>query len=116
MAIAASATSLGLRVGAKAIVTGTATGKTAKITAAFRPNVKIIAVTHDAQTRNQLSLVWGVEPAIVKASANFNIFMDHILSEVAQGHGLKKNDKVVVVTGTTAGVAGTTNTIKVASV
>lgn len=116
MAIAASATSLGLRVGAKAIVTGTATGKTAKITAAFRPNVKIIAVTHDSQTRNQLSLVWGVEPAVVKPSANFNIFMDHILSEIAQGHGLKKNDKVVVVTGTTAGVAGTTNTIKVATV
>lgn len=114
MAIAASATSLGLRVGAKAIVTGTATGKTAKITAAFRPNVKIIAVTHDIQTRNQLSLVWGVEPAIVKPSANFNIFLDHILSEIAQGHNLKKGNKVVVVTGTTAGVAGTTNTIKVA--
>ncbi|HLC87757.1 MAG TPA: pyruvate kinase [Patescibacteria group bacterium] len=116
MAIAASATSLALRVGAKAIVTGTATGKTAKITSAFRPNTKIIAVTHDGQTRNQLSLVWGVEPAVVKPSANFNIFMDHILSEIARGHGLKKNDKVVVVTGTTAGVSGTTNTIKVATV
>lgn len=116
MAIAASATSLGIRVGAKAIVTGTTTGKTAKITAAFRPYIKIIAVTHDVQTRNQLSIVWGVEPTVIKPSANFNIFMEHILSEIARGHGLKKEDKVVVVTGSTAGVTGTTNTIKVAVV
>lgn len=116
MAIAASAASLGIRVGARAIVTGTTTGKTAKITAAFRPYIKIIAVTHDVQTRNQLSIVWGVEPTVIKPSANFNIFMEHILSEIARGHGLKKDDKVVVVTGSTAGVTGTTNTIKVAVV
>lgn len=116
MAIAASSASLGQRVNAKAIVAGTATGKTSKITAAFRPEAKIIAVTHDLQTCNQLSLVWGVEPTVVKPSANFNIFMEHILSELAQGHSLKKGDKVVIVFGTTAGVSGTTNTIKVATV
>ena len=50
--IAASACSLAFRIGAKAIVVGTTTGRTAQIVSAFRPNMTIIAVTHDEQTRN----------------------------------------------------------------
>lgn len=116
MAIAVTATSLGERVGAKAVVTGTATGKTAKFTSAFRGGARIIAVTHDEITKNQLALVWGVEPLIVRPTVNFNTFSDHVLEEISSGHGLKKGDKVVLVIGTTAGVSGTTNTIKVATV
>jgi pyruvate kinase len=116
MAIAASSASLGERVGAKAIVTGTARGNTAKATSAFRPAARIIGVTHDEQTKNQLALVWGIEPVIVRPTINFNLFFDHVMSEIASGHGLKKGDKVVMVIGTTAGVSGTTNTIKVATV
>lgn len=116
MAIAASSASLGERLEAKAIVTGTATGNTAKTTSAFRPAAKIIAVTHDEQTKNQLALVWGVEPIVVRPTINFNLFFDHVMDEISQGHGLKEGDKVVIVIGTTAGVSGTTNTIKVATV
>lgn len=116
MSIAEAAEILAERVGAAAIITGTATGKTAKITSAFRPQAKIIAVTHDEQTKNQLSLVWGVEPLVVKPFANFNVFYDHVMEEVSKNHGLKKGDKVVIVVGITAGVSGTTNTIKVATV
>lgn len=116
MAIASSAADLGYRVKAKAIVTGTATGRTAKVTAAFRPLAKIIAITHDEQTNNQLALVWGVDPLIVRPSLNFNLFYDHIMTNITHRHGLKKGDKVVIIVGTTAGVPGTTNTIIVATV
>jgi len=116
MAIAASSAALGEKINAKAIVNGTATGKTAKATSAFRPAARLIAITHDAQTKNQLALVWGVEPIVVRPTINFNLFLEHVMTEIAQGHGLKKGDKVVIVIGTTAGVSGTTNTIKVATV
>ncbi len=116
MAIAASSVSLAQRIDASAIVTGTATGKTANTTSAFRPKAKIIAVAHDEQIRNQLSLVWGVEPAVVRPTISFNLFFDHVMTEIAHGHKLKKGDKVVVIIGSTAGVSGTTNTIKVATV
>lgn len=116
MAISTSAASLGEIVRAKAIVTGTTTGNTAKITSAFRPEAKIIAVTHDEITRNQMALVWGVEPLIVKPFNSFNVFFDHIMQEISKNHGLKKGDKVVIVIGITAGLSGTTNTIKIASV
>lgn len=116
MAIASSSASLGERVGAKGIVAGTATGRTAKTVSAFRPEARIIAVTHDEITKNQLALVWGVEPLIVKPTLNFNLFFDHVIEEIKEGHGLKKGDKVVIIIGTTAGVSGTTNTIKVATI
>jgi len=116
MAIATSAASLGEKVDAKALVTGTATGRTAKFTSAFRPAAKIIAVTHDEITKNQMALVWGVEPLIVKPFNSFNVFYDHIMDEISRSHGLKKGDKVIIVIGITAGLSGTTNTIKVATV
>lgn len=116
MAIAASSASLGERVGAKAIITGTATGRTAKTTSAFRPAAKIIAVTHDTQTRNQLALVWGVEPIVVHSTINFNLFYEHVMEQVSRRHDLKKGDRVVIVIGTTAGVSGTTNTIRIATI
>jgi pyruvate kinase len=114
--IAASACSLAYRVGAKAIVVGTATGRTAQIISAFRPDTKIIAVTHDELTRNQLNMVWGVQPIIVKPTTNFNTFVEHIFNEVSELDHFKKGDKLVIVTGLTAGVSGTTNTIKIATI
>lgn len=116
MAIASSAANLGERLGVKAIVTGTVTGHTAKTVSAFRPEAKIIAVSHDEVTRNQMALVWGVEPVIVKPTVNFNLFFEHVMEEIRSGNGLKKGDKVVMIVGTTAGVSGTTNTIKIATV
>jgi pyruvate kinase len=113
--IAASACSLAFRIGAKAIVVGTATGRTAQIISAFRPDTQIVAVTHDELTRNQLNLVWGVKPVIVKPTTNFNTFVEHIFSELDDLHEFKKGDKLVIVTGLTAGVSGTTNTIKIAT-
>ncbi len=115
-AIASSAAALSERIKAKAIVVGTATGKTAKIISAFRPKARVIAITHDEITRNQLSIVWGSEPLIVRSTTNFNIFYEHVMEEIARGHNLKKGDKVVIVVGTTAGLSGTTNTIKIATV
>lgn len=115
MALSSSAASLAYRLGTKAIVVGTATGKTARILSSFRPDCRIIAITHDLQTQRQLNMVWGVEPYIVKPTSNFNVFLEHIYNELKITHSLKKGDNVVVVTGTTAGVSGTTNTIKVTS-
>lgn len=110
-AITSSAASISYRIGAEAIVVGTRTGRTARILSSFRPDSRIIAVVHDQVTSDQLALVWGVTPIIVKPTNNFNTFLDHINDAVS--HLLKKGSEIVVVTGISAGVSGTTNTIKV---
>lgn len=113
LAITSSAASLSYRIGAKALVVGTATGGTVKKMSAFRPESPIIAVTHDEQTKNQLALIWGVHPIVVKPTANFNTFLGHIYDDLKAKKIFQKGDKIVIVTGITAGVSGTTNTIKV---
>jgi len=115
LAIASAASSLGNRLGAKALVVGTVSGRTAKLVSAFRPDARIIAITHDEQTKNQLALVWGIEPHVVKPSANFNTFLEHILAEVKTIKEFNKGDKIVMVTGTIAGLTGATSTIEVAT-
>jgi pyruvate kinase len=114
-AIASSACYLTDRMGAKAIVAGTASGKTVRLVSSFRPNVKIVAIAHDQTTVNQLNLVWGVEPILVKPTVNFNTFTDHIMDALRERHSFVKGDKIVFVTGMAAGVSGTTNTIKIAT-
>lgn len=114
-AIASSACSLSYRVKANSIVVGTASGKAACLVSSFRPDARIIAVTHDQITCNQLNMVWGVEAIVVKPSTNFNTFIDHIMESLKDSHSFEKGDKIVFVVGSAAGVSGTTNTIKIAT-
>ncbi len=115
MAIASSAISLASRIKAKAIVVGTTTGITARVVSSFRPDSKLIAITHDTQTRNQLNMVWGTEGMIVKPTDNFNLFFDNIQETLKSSGQFQKGDQVVIVFGRAAGISGTTNTIKIAS-
>jgi pyruvate kinase len=49
-------------VNAKAIVTSTMTGNTARLIARFRPRPPIIATTPSEVTKRQMTLAWGVIP------------------------------------------------------
>ncbi len=110
-AITSSAASIAHRTGADAIVVGTATGRTARILSSFRPDSKIVAIVHDQKICNQLTLVWGVSSLIVPPTADFNKFLENI--QKALSPAFKKGDTLVIVTGISAGVSGTTNTLKV---
>lgn len=115
-AIASAAASLASRIGAKGIVVGTATGKTAKMVSAFRPNCKIVAVTHDETTSNQMNLVWGVQSMVTETTEDFNEFQAKIMSNIRENKVFESGDKLVIVIGRSAGISGTTDTIKVATV
>ena len=52
-------------VGAKAIITSTMSGATARMVARHRPRVPIVAVTPSRATQFRLALVWGVQPVLV---------------------------------------------------
>ncbi len=112
-AIASAAASLAYRIGAKGIVVGTATGKTAKMVSSFRPNCKIVAVTHDETTLNQLQMIWGVHPLIVQPTDDFNDFQFQIMKELKQNDVFQTGDKLIIVIGRSAGISGTTDTVKI---
>ncbi len=112
-AITSSAASIAHRINAKAIVAGTTTGRTARILSSFRPDSHVIAIVHDQETYNQLALVWGVTPIVVKPTRDFNKFLRDINSAIKSN--FKKGDQIVVVTGNTAGQSGATSTIKIST-
>ena len=112
-AINSSAASIAYRIKAKAIAVGTATGRTARILSAFRPNAQILAMVHDQKIYNQLSIIWGVDPYIVEPVSHFEQFVQKIIDKLESSKLFNKGDQVVVVTGVRAGITGTTDTIKV---
>lgn len=115
-AIASSAASLAYRIGAKVIVSATATGNSAKRLSSFRPGSDIVAVTHDLTTSNQLALVWNVNPLIVKPSKDSDTFWRNITAALKENKFVEKKDKAVLVGGSIVGVSGATDTIKVVTI
>jgi len=97
-------------IGAKAIIAETLTGATALQITSRRPDVPVIAVTSSSRTAQQLAVVYNVKsyvrPVDARAAGKLT---DWLLKE----NVLQKDDIVVMVSGQTPGVIGTTDTIKV---
>lgn len=113
-AITSSAASLSYRLQAKGIVASSATGRTIRALAAFRPDSPILAVTHDEKTARQLNLCWGTVPTVVRAHEDNEKYLDSTVASV-KSH-LKKGDKLVVVSGRNIGQSGGTDSVKVLTI
>lgn len=98
---------------AKAIITVTKSGNTARMISKYRPSMPIIGCTPDDYGYRQLSLTWGVEPVMVKSMTNSEELLEHA-AEVSQNAGYIDNGDLVVITaGLPLGVSGTTNLLRV---
>ncbi len=98
---------------AKAIITSTESGFTAKMVSKHRPKCVVIAVTPNERVARQLSLSWGTYSALVKSTKT----TDEMLSTAVDGAlstGLvKSGDLVVITAGVPVGETGTTNMLKI---
>lgn len=98
---------------ARAIVTVTKSGTTAKNIAKYRPGCDIIACATSISVCRQLSLVWGVEAVLAdEAYETFDLF-DKCIDKTVDLKLLSKGDTAVITAGLPLGIAGTTNMIKV---
>ena len=110
LAISRSVISLASSIRAAAIVAETKSGATALTIAAERPEIPLIAVTDDARTAQQLTIVYGVKSYVRPASKEAANKLTDFLRESGILH---KGDIVVTASGQYPGVVGTTDTIKV---
>src|SRR5690606_31485661 len=100
-------------LGAKAILTATKTGYTARMVSKYRPASTIIATTTSERTYRELALVWGVWPYMSPHTDNTDEMLQKSV-DIATETGIVKNGDVVVITGgVPVGMSGTTNLIKV---
>jgi len=98
---------------AKAIITATSSGYTARMVSSYRPIAPIIATTSDPVTYRQMSLVWGVYPLL---NRDFNTTDDVIDTSVQLSLGkdlISIGDLVVITAGVPVGQSGTTNLLRV---
>lgn len=100
-------------LGAKAIITVTKSGITAREISKFRPMSPIVGCTIDPKVTRQLNLSWNVFPIQIQEETDIDMLFDHAV-DAAQHAGIVASGDIVVITaGMPLGITGTTNMMKV---
>ena len=112
-AISAASCAVAEEVNAKAIVSTTMSGYTARQIARHRPATAVIAVSPREQTQRWLALVWGVQTLVVDKF--FSSTDDMLLKtvETLRPHGAVPGDRIVITAGIPFGSSGQSNLIQV---
>ncbi len=97
---------------AKAILTMTSTGHSARMISRYRPACPVAAVTTRESVRRRLAICWGVIPILSgEVSSTDRIFS--LCADVALKERLAQNgDVIVIAAGVPLGKTGSTNLIK----
>jgi pyruvate kinase len=96
--VAAAAVILAENVGARAIVTPTHTGRTARLVAGLRPSRPVLALSRFAHTRRKLALTWGVETRAYTAHARL-LELRHAALELVEKAGIEGDGPIVLTAG-----------------
>lgn len=97
---------------AKAIITVSRSGHTARMISKYRPGCMIVGCTPDEHTFRKLNLSWGVQPVIIREEYSMEILLLHA-TEAAEKKGFVKDGDIVVLTaGVPLGKSGNTNLLK----
>lgn len=98
---------------AKAIITPTESGYTARMVAKYRPKSPIVAYTPSEQTMRKLSLVWGVIPVLGHKAKTTDEMIEFGIEGGMKEGLFRLGDLVIITAGLPVGQSGTTNLIKV---
>lgn len=98
---------------AKAIVTVTKSGRSARMISRYRPDCDIIGCTTGEKSWRQLSLSWGITPVLLEEKKEVFELFEHAVSVAKERNLLRTDDIAVITSGVPMGVSGTTNIIKV---
>ena len=101
---------------AKAIISVTKSGRSAKMVSRYKPGCDIIACSTDEKVCRQLNVVWGVKPILLEEQKEVFDLFDSAVVAAAKEENLEKGDTVVITSGVPIGISGTTNMIKVQTV
>lgn len=101
---------------AKAIVTVTKSGSTARMISRYRSNCDLICGTTDEKVCRQLNLAWGAHPYVIDEMTEVFELFAHAINRAKELGYLEKGDIAVITAGVPLGHAGTTNMIKIQEV
>lgn len=98
---------------ARAIVTVTKSGTSARMISRYRPSCMIIGCTTDEKVSRQLNLSWAVKPILIDEENDVLELFNRAVNKARDEGVLKSGELVVITSGIPLGIAGTTNMIKV---
>lgn len=101
---------------AKAIISVTKSGRSAKMVSRYKPDCDIVACAMDEKVCRQLNLAWGVTPILLDEQKEVFDLFDEAVAVAAKEKDLQKGDTVVITSGVPIGMSGTTNMLKVQTV
>ena len=99
-----------------AILTGTRTGRTARIVSKYRPSQPILATTPSSRIFKQLKLVWGVIPLLISETESTDDFIYNSITQALESDLITVRDKILIVAGSLFGKRAKTNFIQVLQV
>jgi pyruvate kinase len=97
----------------KALVAFTKSGDTARRLSRYRACQPILAFTTEPETRNQLTLSWGVETYVVPHVQHTDEMVELVDAELLKLQRYDEGDTMLITAGSPPGVAGTTNMVRV---
>lgn len=98
---------------AKAIITVSQSGYTARKVSRYRPNCLIIAATVSIKAYHQLALNWGVTPTMASHQTNSDDLFRHSMRCAMDTGLVKEGDLVVLTGGVPVGVSGKSNIMRI---
>ncbi|MDE5931942.1 MAG: pyruvate kinase [Lachnospiraceae bacterium] len=98
---------------AKAIVTVTKSGRSARMIAGYRPASDIIGCATSDKVCRQINLAWGVTPILIKEEKDVFDLFNNAIAAAEKMKLLEKGDVTVITSGVPIGMSGTTNMVKV---
>ncbi|MCL5986333.1 MAG: pyruvate kinase [Actinobacteria bacterium] len=112
-AVSFAACKIARDLNARAIITATQSGLTARKISRYRPAQSVIACSQNQYVVNQLMLSWGVIPIKTEHVGNIDEMLDVSLNAALDKGEISEGDVVVITAGVMVNIPGSTNLIKV---
>jgi pyruvate kinase len=103
-------------LGVAAIVSATASGRTAQAVARYRPVCPVIAVTPSPMVQRRLLLVRGVWPLLGRRAESTDGMLDEAIESAVQSGLIHRGDTVVITAGISPNMPGSTDLMKVETI
>lgn len=100
-------------INARAIITVTKSGRSARMISRYRPGCDIIGCAITDKVYRQLNLSWGVTPVLLQEKKEVFELFEHGVCVCKRMGLVEAGDTVVFTSGVPVGISGTTNMIKV---
>ena len=114
--VALASVALADSVQASVIVAFSTSGNTAVRIARERPRIPFLVLTPFHDVRRRLAILWGAETAPSTISEDFEAAIAEGIGEIRDREIASAGSHIVIVAGMPFGIAGTTNSIRVATI